>query len=93
MQKYHKKIQIQKHSKKLEDLAKLLQPDDFNNLGKSSHVSQTVKVLLKLVSVRGPPNRKEFCIVRSYLLTYIILENTSRPGCVLNMTLKEFERR
>ena len=90
---YHKKIQVQKHSKNLEDLAKLPQPDDINNLDKSIHVSEAIKVLSKLVSVRGPPSRKEFCIVRDYLLTYIILENTFRPGCISNMTLKELERR
>ena len=90
---YHKKIQVQKHSKNLEDLAKLPQPDDINNLDKSSHVSEAVKVISKLVSVRGPPSRKEFCIVRDYLLTYVILENASRPGCISNMTLKELERR
>ena len=90
---YYKKIQVQKHAKNLEDLGKLPQPDNISNLDKSSHVSEAVKVISKLVSVRGPPSRKEFCIVRDYLLTYVILENASRPGCISNMTLKELERR
>ena len=54
---HHKKIQVQKHSKNLEDLAKLPQPDDIHNLDKSSHVSEVVKVPSKSVSVRGPPSR------------------------------------
>ena len=64
---YHKKVQIQKHSKNHEDLAQLPQPDDINNFDKSSHVSEAVKVLSELVSVNGPPSRKEFCFGRDYL--------------------------
>ena len=76
----------------LADLARLLQPDDKRVLDKLQHVSEALKILLKLSCVRSSPNRKEFCYVRDYVLTYIILENASRPGCISNMTMTELEK-
>ena len=89
---YRKKIQIHKHVKMLADLARLPKPDDIRLLDKSQHVSESLKILSKLFCVRSSPSRNEFCHVRDYVFTYIILENASRPGCISNMTMRGLEK-
>ena len=89
---YRKKIQIHKYIKMLTDLVRLLQPDDIRLLDKSQHASESLKILSTFSSVQSSPSRKEFCHVRNYVLTYIILENASRPGCISSMTIRELEK-
>ena len=89
---YRKKIQIHKNIKMLTDLVRLLQPDDIRLLDKSQHASESLKILSTFSSVQSSPSRKEFCHVRNYVLTYILLENASRPGCISSMTIRELEK-
>ena len=89
---YRKKIQFHKYIKMLADLVRLPQPDDIRLLDKLQHASESLKILSKFSSVRSSPSRKEFCHVRNYVLTYIILENASRPGCISSMTIRELEK-
>ena len=89
---YRKKIQIHKHIKMLADLARLRQPVDIRVSDKSQHVSEALKILSKLPCIRSSPSRKEFCHVKDYVLTYIIIENSSQPGCISNVAMKELEK-
>ena len=59
----------------------------------SKHVEDAQRLILRLVAIKSPPSRKEFCHVRDYILTYIILENASMSGCISNIRLAEFSRR
>ena len=76
----------------LADLARLRQPVDIRVSDKSQHVSEALKILSKLPCIRSSPSRKEFCHVKDYVLTYIIIENSSQPGCISNVAMKELEK-
>ena len=89
---YHKKIQISKHERQLEDLSRIPTPNDLRNLDMSNLRKEAIKLLSSLSSTYKEPSRREFCLVRDYLLTYVIFDNGSRSGCVANMTLKEFRK-
>ena len=73
--------------------SKTTDASDIKNMDVSKHAEDAWRLLLKLVAIKSPPSRKEFCHVRDYILTYIILENASKPGCISNMTLAEYSRR
>ena len=89
---YLKKIQISKHERQLEDLSRIPTPNDLRNLDMSNLRKEALKLLSSLSSTYKEPSRREFCLVRDYLFTYVIFDNGSRSGCVANMTLKEFRK-
>lgn len=89
---YYKRIKIAKHEKQLEDLSRLPSPEEIRQLDTSDHRKEAIKLLSTFSCTEREPSRREFCLVRDYLLTYIILDNGSRSGCVANMILKEFRR-
>ena len=88
---YHKKIKIAKHAKQLEDLTKLPTSEEIRNLDNSPHQKQAINLLSQFSCNGKPINRKDYCHARDYLLTYIIMDNASRSGCISNMTLKEYQ--
>ena len=75
-----------------EDLAILPDVSDIKNMDDSKHAEDARRLLSELVAIKLLPSRKEFCHVRDYILTYITLENASKPGCISNMTLAEYSR-
>ena len=88
-----KGIQERKHSKNLEDLHKF--PDSFkiNNLDDSEYRSESINTLKRYCSEINPTiTRSGFCTVRDYILTYALMDNGSRPGAMVNMTIEEFEK-
>ena len=87
---YHKSIKIAKHSKQLEDLSNLPTANEIHRLDNSQHRKEAIKLLSSLSCDARLPSRKDYCHVRDYLLTYVIIDNGSRTGCISNMTLKEF---
>ena len=87
---YYKRIQIEKYSKELEDFAKLPSPEEIKCLDQSDHKKQAIKIFSRLSCAVAIPCRKEYGQVRDYLLTYILLDNASRSGCISNMTLNEY---
>ena len=86
---YYKKIQIPKN-KQLNDLAKLPTPSEIKLLDSSNYKQEANKTLSSLSCTETIPSRKGYCLVTDYLLTYLILDNASRAGCISNMTISEF---
>ena len=87
---YHKRIQIEKHNKQLEDLAKLPTPEEIRMLDTSDYKKEAIKTLSFLSVSKEIPSRKGYCLIRNYILTYVVLDNASRVGCISNMTLQEY---
>ena len=87
---YQKRIGRERYARQLRDLANLPTPEDVCLLDASQHVKWAVKTLQIYKSSTHPPSRQDFCLCRDYILTYLILDNASRSGCIANMTMKEF---
>ena len=87
---YYKKIQIAKHHKQLADLANLPAAEEIRLLDQCDLKKEAIKTLSLLSVGNSIASRKCYCLVRDYLLTYIVLDNASRAGCISNMTLGEF---
>ena len=88
---FNKKIKIAKHIKQLEDLSNLPTPDEINSLDNSLHKGNAIKILNYFQCHKDAPSRKQYCLVRDYLITYLILDNASRSGCIANFTLEEYD--
>ena len=60
---------------------------------KSEAVSNA-RNLLRMAACKSDAvlNRKDFCSMRDYLISTIIMDNASRSGAIANMTLKEYRR-
>ena len=89
---YHKRIQIEKHNRQLEQLSDLPTVEEIRKLDLSYHKKDAIKTLSTFTCTQSLPSRKEYCHVRDYLLTYVILDNASRSGCITNMTLGEYRK-
>ena len=85
-----KKIRKRKFEKQLSDLARIPSPKDIAALDKSAVVIEA-RACLDEHKMNGnlPLTRKSYCLTRDFIMTYIILDNASRPGALANMTLKE----
>ena len=88
---YNKKIKIAKHAKQLEDLAQLPTPEEIRRLDNSDHTKEAIKILNWFQCHDIAPTRKQYCLARDFLITYSILDNASRSGCISNMLMKEYE--
>ena len=54
---------------------------------------ETLRLLGECRSQEGdPPSQAEYTSVRDYILTVLCINNGSRSGALVNMTLKECER-
>ena len=89
---YHKKIGRERYERQLRDLANIPTPIEVCSLDASQHVKSAINMLKLYNSTTHPPNRRDYCLCRDYLLTYLVLDNASRSGCISNMTMKEFNQ-
>ena len=87
-----KKIDIRAHEKNLNDLAKLPMPEDMILFDKSALVESSKSVLMYLRCRKFNVQKLEFCRIRDYLMTVLIIDNASRSGAIANMTLEEYHR-
>ena len=88
---YQKKINKQKFSKSLSDLAKLPTISDVSQLDASAHVEEAKKTFSIFKTSLRTPTKTEFCLCRDYLLTTLILDNAPRAGSISNMTCREYK--
>lgn len=77
--------------KQLDDLARLPTPSEICKLDNSSYKDNIIKSLRSFACSDRLASRREYCLARDYLLTYTILDNATRSGCIANMTMKEFK--
>ena len=86
-----KKIEERSQEKQLNDLQRLPSPVDISAFDKSDAVRYS-KQLLRMAMCKPITNLmcKDFCSMRDYLITTLILDNASRSGAIANMTLKEY---
>lgn len=89
-QNYNKKIKIAKNEKQLELLANLPTPEEICQLDESDKKKEALKTIDWFKCCDKCPSRKEFCLARDYLITYAVLNNASRSGCISNMTMAEY---
>ena len=61
-------------------------------MDQSNHKKEAIKILSRFTYTPAIPSRKEYCHIRDYIITYIILDNASRSGCISNMTLAEYDK-
>lgn len=86
-----KNVQREKHAKSLDDLENMPTKDQMEEFDQSAMIKFAIAALK---SSRANPgdnlNRQIFCLARNYLISSLILDNSTRPGTLSNMTLKEF---
>ncbi|XP_057299124.1 uncharacterized protein LOC130629797 isoform X3 [Hydractinia symbiolongicarpus] len=83
-----KKIQVRSYEKQLNDLNRLPTPEELRKYD-CSKVVQYSKALLKNATCKDSWTRKEFCAIRDYLISTLIMDNASRSGAIANMLLEE----
>lgn len=86
-----KKVRREKHQKDLADLENMPKTEDLLQFDNSDHVKNSIKTL-SILSASESIGRQDFCLVRDYVLSTLILDNCSRPGALANMTLQEFRK-
>ena len=86
-----KQIRRSKYDKDLSDLEKMPKLDDLTKFDNSAHVKQAVSTLNMLIATEVI-GKLDFCLVRDYMLTTLITDNSTRPGALANMTLREFRK-
>ena len=90
MSALHKQIAERSYEKQLEDLDKLPTATELTTYDNSNAVKEAVKLLKQALVKKMDVTRKEFCLMRNYLITVLILDNASRSGAIANMTMREF---
>ena len=87
---YKKKIKVGKFERGVEDLSRLLSPEEMHEFDHSDAVDESRDNIKKSSLLFKATSVKNFTSARDYILSSIILSNASRPGAIRNMTLKEF---
>ena len=88
---YRKKVNIRKWQKQMEDLQKLITPDELHAFDSSDAVAESRSIISSSASNTKDVTIRKFTHARDYLLTSIILNNGSRAGAIANMTLRELD--
>ncbi|XP_065653246.1 uncharacterized protein LOC136080475 isoform X1 [Hydra vulgaris] len=85
-------IQERQFEKDLEDFHSFPSEDEIIKFDASDYVKSAKKLLKSCNNSNFVLNKSNYCLARSYLLTYILFNNASRPGATANMTIGEFRR-
>ena len=72
---YQKKIMVRSHEKQLEDLANLPTSEDIKKLDDSPYTQKA-----KTLKNETIPSKKDFCHLRNYIITYLLMNNATRSG-------------
>lgn len=88
----YKDIQKRKGEKNYLDYLKYPKADEMKEVDIAPIFDEAKKCLDKYVTSSAILKRTEFCKIRDYIITNLILDNGSRPGALRNMTLEEFSR-
>ena len=88
-----RKIEERSTEKQLNDLQRLPSHEEMTIFDKSNAVS-SAKQLLSMAACKPNNNitRKEYCSMRDYLISTLIMDNASRSGAIANMTLREYRQ-
>ena len=91
---YNAPIAQRRWQKQMQDLEKLITPNDVQTFEKSDHAREAVSTLGQSMEKQKsfPPTQSEFCLVHDYLLTSICINNACRAGPLSSMTLEELEK-
>ena len=78
----------------MEDLDKLITPENVQKFASSEMVRRAVAVLGQHMEKDGPktPSQTDYCLVRDHLITRLVIENACRAGNLANMTLGELTK-
>ncbi|XP_065640288.1 uncharacterized protein LOC124815663 [Hydra vulgaris] len=87
-----KGIQERQYEKDLEDFHNFPSEQEIIQFDASDYVKNAKKILKSCNNSNFVLNKSNYCLARSYLLTYILFNNASRPGAIANMTIGEFRR-
>ena len=87
-----KDIKIHEHKKNLNDMTRFPTAEKIKLLDESDLTKDALNTLnFYKCHWNSPIVKKNFCLVRDYILTNVVFDNGSRPGAIANMTLHEFE--
>ena len=85
-----KSIQLRKYDKQLSDMKRFPTPAEIKSLDESEETRLAREALHEYVKDKKREiSKRSFCLVRDYLLTFILFDNASRPSPVASMTLGE----
>jgi len=87
-------VATRKWEKLMEDLEKLIKPEDIQKFDKCDHARSAVSTLGKCMEKDAPKTatQADYVHVRDYIITPLCLENACRAGPIANMTLGELRK-
>ncbi|KAK3733046.1 hypothetical protein QZH41_000592 [Actinostola sp. cb2023] len=87
-------VATRKWEKLMEDLEKLIKPEDIQKFDKCDHARSAVSTLGKCMEKDAPKTatQADYVHVRDYIITRLCLENACRAGPIANMTLGELRK-
>ncbi|KAK3720320.1 hypothetical protein QZH41_020401 [Actinostola sp. cb2023] len=87
-------VATRKWEKLMEDLEKLIKPEDIQKFDKCYHARSAVSTLGKCMEKHAPKTatQADYVHVRDYIITRLCLENACRAGPIANMTLGELRK-
>ena len=88
---YKKPLAERRWEKSMEDLKKLITPDQIQAFDKSEQARKAVSVLGTHMAKSEMPSQSDYCLVRDNLITRLCIENACRAGPLSNMTLGELQ--
>ena len=89
---YRKLTQDRFWEKRMEDMSNMKKPQDVKKFDTSEVARNAVKILGEFQNAGEVEilSQTEYTAVRDYLMTEICIDNGSRSGSIVNMTLEEF---
>lgn len=86
-----RRVQKDKHEKDLSDIKNMPTTELLLQFDRSEHLAHAAKLLKQSLARKDSPQvKRDFCMARDYLISSLILDNSTRPGVLSNLTLKEF---
>ena len=87
---YKDRVKKRKFEKQVEDIGKLLAPEELQEFDSSEVVHESQLAIKKALHTTVPPVAKTYILTRDYIISTLILSNASRPGAIRNMKLSQF---
>ena len=87
---YKNRVKKRKFEKQVEDIGKLLAPEELQEFDSSEVVHESQLAIRKALHTTVPPVAKTYILTRDYIISTLILSNASRPAAIRNMKLSQF---
>ena len=88
---YRKPLAERRWEKSMDDLKKLITPDQIQAFDKCEQARKAISVLGTYMTKNEIPSQSDYCLVRDNLIARLCIENACRAGPLSNMTIGELK--